>query len=93
MKKTSMDLPQDNQGKPGMIELNLDDMDKITGGVMTSGEKSTLSYYLKMAKDANLTMDQVLAFVPQFFPVYSPKYPNVTMQDVTDYIKNVYPTL
>ena len=78
----------------GVAELNPDDMDKVSGGVMTHKEKSTLRYFLRMAKKENkMSMGEVLALVPQLFPIYSKQYPNVTEKDITDYIKAVYPSL
>lgn len=77
-----------------MAELDLNDIDKVPGGVMTNSEKSTLKYFLKLAKKENkMSMAEVLALVPQLFPMYSKKYPNVTQQDIISYIKAVYPSL
>lgn len=77
----------------GLVELNLEDMDKVSGGVMTSSDKATLKKYLKMAKDENMSMEDVLSLIPTFFPLYTSQYPNVTIDDVKKYIKKVYPTL
>ena len=77
----------------GMGELSLDDMDKVSGGTMTSSDRATLKSFLKMAKEMNLSLDQVLSYVPQYFPLYTSKYPNVTMDEVIKYIRAVYPKL
>ena len=56
--------------------------------VMTQEEEGQLLWGLGEAKKANLSMDDVLALVPSYYDLLHPSHPNVTQQEVIDYIRN-----
>ena len=70
------------------VELSLDDLNGVAGGVITKAEESQLRWGLGEAKKANLSMDDVLALVPSYYDLLHPSHPNVTQQEVIDYIRN-----
>lgn len=91
MEKTLMDYM--DKAKGIAIELDPEDMDKVSGGVMTKDEKKLLVGGLKMAKSAGLDLQEVLSYVPTYFKQLSPQHPNVTQSEVVSFIKNNWANL
>ena len=91
MGKTLMDYM--DKAKGIAIELDPEDMDKVSGGVMTKDEKKLLVSGLKMAKSAGLDLQEVLSYVPTYFKQLSPQHPNVTQSEVISFINSVWPKL
>lgn len=79
--------------KNGMMELGLEEMDLVSGGVMTGDEKKQLIAALKMAKAAGVDLNKVLSLVPTYFKQLSPQHPNVTQSEVVSFIKNNWANL
>lgn len=75
------------------FELTPDQLEGISGGSYTAEQAAQLSGYLRMAKNAGMTKEQVLAMVPGLFASLSAQYPDVTMQEVTDYINSHWDSL
>ncbi len=69
------------------MELSDDELEKVSGGVMTDNEKKLLMFALIEGKRKGLSKDDIMDMVEQYFPQYSPQFPNVEKKDVTDYIK------
>ena len=91
MEKTLMDYMEEAKGT--VVELDPEDMDKVSGGVMTKDEKKLLVGGLKMAKSAGLDLREVLSYVPTYFKQLSPQHPNVTQSEVISFINSVWPKL
>ncbi len=68
------------------LELTADQLESVSGGTYTPQQAALLSGYLKMAKQGGTTKEQVLSMVPVLFSSLSSQYPDVTMQEVIDYI-------
>ena len=69
------------------MELSDDELEKVSGGVMTDNEKKLLMFALIEGKREGLSKDDIMDMVEQYFPQYSPQFPNVEKKDVTDYIE------
>ena len=91
MEKTLMDYMEEAKGT--VVELDPEDMDKVSGGVMTKDEKKLLVGGLKMAKGAGLDLQEVLSYVPTYFKQLSPQHPNVTQSEVVSFINSIWPKL
>ena len=91
MEKTLMDYMEEAKGT--VVELDPEDMDKVSGGVMTKEEKKLLVSGLKMAKNAGVDLQKVLSLVPTYFKQLSPQHPNVTQSEVVSFINSIWPKL
>ena len=80
---------------PGNLKLELtpDQLEAISGGTYTPEQEQELLGYLRMGKASGMTKEKVLSMVPMFFASLSSKYPDVTMQEVTDYITSTWDSL
>ena len=67
-------------------ELELKDLEGVSGGAITASEESLLVWGIKLAKQNNLSVQDILDFIPQYYDTYHRLYPNVTVEDVTDYL-------
>jgi len=87
--------PKEPAGKNlnGITELDPEQLSAVSGGVITDSQKGLLNNVLKAAKIAGYTLDAVLALVPSYYDQLHSQYPNVTLDEVTTYIKNNYASL
>ena len=69
-----------------VTELKLDELGLVSGGVMTDSQMDLLRSGLTQAKQSGMTKEEVLRYVPTYYRLLHPQYPNVTLDEVIDYI-------
>ena len=74
-------------------ELTSEQLDEVTGGVITSAQAGLLNPVLKNAKASGKTMDEVIALIPGYYQQMHMIYPNVTIDDVEKYVREVWDSL
>jgi len=69
--------------------INLDPkiLDAISGGVITPDEEEELKTNLAKIKSMGISQDMVWAQLPTFFEMYKSSYPNITIEEIEDFIK------
>ena len=77
----------------GDYELNLDQLNGVTGGVITDSQKTTLNYVLKQAKNAKMSLDDVMALIPGYYDTLHSSYPDVTLEEVQTYVSETWDSL
>ena len=77
----------------GMTELSLDQLDSVAGGVITASQKITLNSLLKQAKGSGMSVDAVLGMIPGYYNSLHAMYPDVTLEEVQDYITEMWDNL
>ena len=77
-----------NQLKNGAPqELSMDELEDVSGGVITPEGEAKLRWGLGLAKKQGMTVDDVLALVPQYYDIFHPMFPETTAEEAIDYIK------
>lgn len=71
----------------GFVDLDPKILDAISGGVITEDEQSQLRSSLAQIKGMGISLDTIWAQLPVFFDMYKNTYPNITYQEVEDFIK------
>ncbi len=68
--------------------LSLDDLMGVAGGVIEENDVSSLTGWLNVIKAAapGLTKEQAKAAAPAYLPQLKEMYPNITLEDVQDFI-------
>ena len=67
-------------------ELTDDMLEKVSGGVMTTKAEKDLMAALKLGKSQNYDKKVIKDMANNYFPMFSPQYPGVTLEDVLLYI-------
>ena len=80
-------LPLANSFVDGAAELSLEDLDGVAGGVMTKMQEKMLGWAVGDAKADGKTLNEVILSLPDLFEKYSSMYPNVTLDEVEDWIR------
>ena len=84
---------QNSLKEQGFCELSIDDLKDVAGGVITASQKKQLNDVLKDAKSADMSLDEVLGLVPEYYNVLHLMYPNVTLDEVLTYISDTWDSL
>ncbi len=77
----------------GMVELALDQLDSVVGGVITPAQKATLNGVLKMAKKSGKSLDDVIASILGYYNSLHAMYPDVTLEEVQDYVLETWDSI
>lgn len=77
----------------GKYELDLDQLNGVTGGVITDSQKATLNSVLKMAKGSGMSLENVMGMIPGYFDSLHNMYPNVTLEEIQDYVTETWETI
>ncbi len=75
------------------VELSLDDLAGVAGGSYTQEEETTLRNALIAAKQSGMSKETVLGYVNLLYNSYHKDHPNVTKQEVIDYINQNWDSL
>ena len=73
--------------------LSLDDLAGVAGGTHTQEEEALLRTALISAKQSGYTKEMVLSLIPLLYTIYHKDHPNVTKQEVVDYINQNWDSL
>ena len=67
-------------------EINLQDLENITGGKITAEGEKKLVAGLKLAKATGVSKAQVLELLPQYYDALHSQFPETSLKEVKDYI-------
>ena len=71
----------------GFVNLDPKILDVISGGVISPDEEDQLKSNLAMIKSMGISLDMVWAQLPTFFEMYKSSYPNITIEEVEEFIR------
>lgn len=74
----------------GMTKLDLEDLANVTGGAMTPEGEEKIRWGVRMAKDSNMSMEELLQYVPQYYNLLGSLFPGVTVDDAVAYIQEIW---
>jgi len=77
---------ENNLKKAEMAKLSNEQLEKVTGGVITAQQQSMLNNVLKQAKASGISKEEVLSLVPSYYNALHNQYPNVTLAELQAYI-------
>ena len=67
-------------------ELNLEELETVSGGKITEEGEKLLRQGLKLAKATGVSKAKVLELLPQYFDSLKSQFPGTTLKEVKDYI-------
>ena len=67
-------------------EINLQDLENVTGGKITAEGEKKLVAGLKLAKATGVSKAQVLELLPQYYDALHSQFPETSLKEVKDYI-------
>ena len=70
----------------GSFELSADQLDDVSGGVITKDGEKKLKDGLKLAKTLGVSKAEVLKQLPSYFDAMHSMFPETTLKEVKDYI-------
>ena len=71
----------------GPQELSLEELESVSGGVITAAGEEKLRWGIGLAKKLDMSMEEVLTVLPQYYDFFHPMFPETTAQEAIDYIK------
>ncbi|MBE7069278.1 MAG: hypothetical protein E7386_02120 [Ruminococcaceae bacterium] len=67
-------------------EINLQDLENVTGGKITAEGEKKLVAGLKLAKATGVSKAKVLELLPQYYDALHGQFPETSLKEVKDYI-------
>ncbi|SCW26814.1 hypothetical protein SAMN02910456_00152 [Ruminococcaceae bacterium YRB3002] len=67
-------------------ELDLDQLDDVSGGVITQKGEKMLRDGLKLAKVTGVSKKKVLELLPEYYNMLHSQFPNTTLKEVETWI-------
>ena len=86
-------MEKHDMDKNNMNKLDLDQLDNVSGGVITDSQKSMLNSVLLQAKSTGSGLNDVLGMIPGYYNMLHSLYPDVTLEEVQAYVADVWDTI
>lgn len=69
-------------------ELNVDQLEGVSGGKITNDVKNQIMAGLKLAKSQGMSLNDLLGYIPTYWALMGGSHPETTQAEVTAFIKN-----